>query len=191
MLERLGTRPTPTEPKSLENKPLQAKPKPPNYSRINSTIKLVRPTIQSNVQRATVSPTLSYSAMVQSNLNNQINSNSKSTLKSTSDSQSVVAAGSSVSMVNQPFKLVPVVPPSKGYVAKPTPTVVNQAKSIHKGRVKIKAKIKSLIKRSLSPVQEDMQTEHISDATDSQPCNNTSDNVHDQQSTTRRFRNDR
>ena len=103
--------------------------KPPNYSRINSTIKLVRPTFQPAIQQASVQPTSSYATVVKSNLNTKFEATSRSTLRSTSDVQHQVTTEHKA-----PFKLVPVMPPTKADAAKSCTTTSVQSNQIHKGR---------------------------------------------------------
>ena len=172
VFERLGTRSTPPSIESRGDKVIQAKPKPPNYSRINSTIRMFQPTAHSSSQQA--KPVSSYASAVKSNLNFDLSTTSQSTLKSTTDMPRQVANESSIAtsiQVNQearlPFKLIPVVPPQKSdmikTVAMDAKTTVSKStfsKSTSKRSIGMKPKFKSVIRpRALSPVPEDMQVE--------------------------------
>ena len=67
VFERLGTRPTQSaiEFKSGESQSAQVKTsKPPYYSRINSTLKLFRPSVTSGAKSSPVQSKVSYSEVV-------------------------------------------------------------------------------------------------------------------------------
>ena len=175
VFEKFGTRPE-QAPASNRRDNIQGQArlsKPPNYSRINSTIKLVRTISQSSIQQVSAQPTLSYSAIVKGNSIIKLNTSSKSTLKSTSNIQSQVATEPRSKTTSKsstdntepriPFKLVPVIPPNKNYAAKPLSTALTSSKSTQKRRAGINFKIKPVISRSLSQVQEDMQIESTTD----------------------------
>ena len=153
VFERLGTRSTQLamELKLRDDKLKQVKPKPPNYSRISSTLKLFQPTAFPSSQRP--QPISSYASAVKRNLNINLSTAPRPTTKSTSDIQNQQQQQQQVvTEPKVPFKLVPVMPPTKTDAAKSGTTTSAQSKSIHKGRAKIKSKIRSLINRSLSPV---------------------------------------
>ena len=149
---------------------MQTKPKPPNYNRINSTIRMFQPTAHSSSQQATQFS--SYSSEFKSNLN--LSTTSQSTLKSTTDMPRQVANAPSIAtsiQVNQgprlPFKLIPVVPPKKNDAiknvttdAKTSVSKLTTCKSTSKRSIGMKSKCKSVIRpRALSPVPEDTQVE--------------------------------
>ena len=142
VFERLGTRSTPLaiESQLRGDRVMQAKQKPPNYSRINSTIKLCQPTAHSISQQA--KPISSYASAVKSNLNFNLNATRQSTIKSTSDLPHQVTIEPKV-----PFKLTPVLPPKKIAVINPhtsTPVSNKASKPTNIGRTKLKSRIKSL-----------------------------------------------
>ena len=85
-----------------ENVPVQTRPaKPPNYSRINSTIKLVRPVFQSSSQLVSTRPGVSYSTIVKGNTNTKApNTTGKSTLKSTNDLTNPSTSEVGVTVIN-------------------------------------------------------------------------------------------
>ena len=123
VFERLGTRPNPPSIESCGDKVTQSKPKHPNYSRINSTIRMFQSTAPSNSQQA-MQRSL-YASAVKRNLNSDSGTTAQSTLKSTTDMPRQVANELNVatsSQINQearlPFKLIPVVPPKKNEAVK-------------------------------------------------------------------------
>ena len=148
VFEKCGTRP---EQKSISSRrdTLQKQArlsKPPNYSRINSTFKLVWPISQSSMQQVAARSTPSYAAIVKGSSNIKIITTPKSTLKSTSGIQSQGGVEPSCSKEQKvPFKLVPVLPPYKHGVAKSSSIASISSNQIHKDRARIKSKIRSLI----------------------------------------------
>ena len=164
VFERLGTRPLQSaiELKSGERRSAQIKTsKPPNCIRMNSTLKLFRPSVTSSTKSYPVQSKVSYSEVVKGNASITIalTAIAKSTLKSTTDMRPAANApsGSTSKRVNQdpqiPFKLIPVVPPQKSDTIKYVKTdakTSSECKSVSK---RVKSKIK---RRSLSSVQEDV-----------------------------------
>ena len=152
VFERLGTQSTPSalELQLRGDRVILAKPKPPNYSRINSTIKLCQPTAYSTSQQS--KSITSCASAVKSNLNFNLNIMPQSTIKSTSDLPHQTTTEPKV-----PFKLTPILPPKKiAVINSITSTSVpnKSSKTTNISRTKLKSKIRSLATRALSPVPE-------------------------------------
>ena len=175
VFRRQGTRPEqPTESFNDhdKNKYQPKQPKPPNYSRINSTIKLVRPSMQSGLRSSTTPPKVSYSSVVKRPMKIESTTRipsviTRSTLISTTDAPRPTTNMQGSEVGKEPFKLIPVMPPKKHDVVKNYLTVANSSKinNLVPNKVEMfKSKLKTTKqRRSLSPVQEDMHVESTTD----------------------------
>ena len=179
VFERLGTRPAQPAPGLNARETKQAKTKqskPPNHSRINYTLKLVRPSVKFSARSTPAQLKVSYSEIAKdpASIMRAPTAITNSTLKSTTNMPRPATnepGGTASKEVNQdpkvPFKLIPLMPPKKSNTINNLPTAANPSnliKTVPKKVVSTKSKLKSVVqRRSLPPVQEDMQVESTTD----------------------------